>query len=29
LPADDFVLERPDGGFGQCVVPRHQLHLIQ
>ena len=28
LPADEFVLERPDGGLGQSVVPRRQLRSI-
>ena len=28
LPADEFVLERADGGLGQCVVPRCQLRSI-
>ena len=29
LPADEFVLERADGGFGQRVIPRRQLRLIR
>ena len=29
VPADEFVLERPDGGLGQCVVPCRQLRLIR
>ena len=29
LPADDFVLERPDGGLGQCVIPCRQLRSIR
>jgi len=29
LPADEFVLERSDGGLGQGVVPRRQLRLIR
>ena len=28
LPADEFVLERPDGGLGQGVVPRRQMHSM-
>ena len=29
LPADEFVLERPDGGFGQRVVLCRQLRSIR
>jgi len=29
VPADEFVLERPDGGLGQGVVPRRQLRSIR
>jgi hypothetical protein len=28
LPADEFVLERSDGGLGQRVVPSDQLRSI-
>ena len=29
LAADEFVLERPDGGLGQGVVPSRLLRLIR
>lgn len=29
LPADEFVLERPDGGLSQRVIQRRQLRLIR
>ena len=28
LPADEFVLERPDRGLGQGIVPRRQMRSI-